>query len=1482
MKRFVINATTIIAILMAQIFTVIGVAPAYATANNALNFDGVDDYVKTAATLALGGNITYEAWVQTSSTGSWSGIVTSYSPGDPFPVMQVSIHPSGYVDAMVAKPADWYEVDSVGTVNDGQWHHVAVTYATASETFHIYIDGVDQALMVYGHSGPITDLNVNSNLVIGKNHLNGAPFNGAIDQVRAWNVVRTQAQIQANMTNTLTPEAGLMAQYHLDQGTAGSDNTGITTATDSSGNGYDGTLNNFALSGATSNWVSGFTYCDNAGVVTNNADSGAGSLRQAIADACAGGTIPFDASLSGGTIRLASTLTIDKNMTIDGSALDSQVIISGDTDGGGTADVQAFIVGLGVTATLNGLTITEGKANEGGALLNHGTVTIINSTITGNTGLGSGGALRNGSGPSWASAVMTVRNSTLMNNTGGAGGAIANGAGTVTVANSTFYNNSVSGHGGGIYNDGTVTLINNTFSNNSAGIGGGDIRSNNSNLSAVNTIFTNSLAGGSCSGTVVNTGYNIDSGVTCGFGLANGSMSNTNPLLDALAANGGPTLTMPLQAGSPAIDAGDDATCAAAPVNNLDQRGVTRPVGAHCDIGAYEGSIASLAITVLNNNDSGAGSLRQAITDIAADGTITFDSSLSGQTIRLASRLTLSKNVTIDGSALASQVSLSGDSDNSGGATSGDTLVVEVSSGVTATLKNLTITRGSNYGCGSVGGGIENSGNLTINDSNLTYNDASTGCGWDGGAIRSESASTLTVTNSTFTGNKARNGSAILTKGTTVIANSTFTGNQTFNGAGAVATAGSPSTLLANNTFSGNTAPAEYSTDVYNWGGTSTINMKNNILANAITGSNCIGPLVANVNNLIQDGTCSAALSGDPKLDALASNGGPTQTMALQADSPALGAGDDVVCADAPVNGKDQRGVTRPQGNGACDIGAYESSTNSNYTVAFDTDGGSTAPEIQSVAPGGSVTQPSDPTKTGYTFDGWYNGSTAWNFVTDTVSSSMTLTAHWVVNPYTITFNSNGGSDVAPITQDYGTSVSAPAAPTKTGYTFGGWYSDSGLTSAYTFSTMGEDITLFAKWTTNSYTVTFHGNGNTGGSMSDQTNNVTANLTSNAFTKTGYTFAGWDTSPAGTTVVYTDQQSYAFTANADLYAVWTDAAAPKVDSFAATSPINSLNIPITAFTATDNVGVTGYKITTTATPPAAGAAGWSATSPTTFAVASSGTYTLYPWAKDAAGNVSAVFGTPRSVIVDITKPIVTSFTATSPSASLSIPITAFTATDARGVTGYKITTTATPPAAGAAGWTATRPATFAVASAGTYTLYPWAKDAVGNVSAVFGTPRTVVVTSERAINGGFNTYAGVSKIPTSWANTLFAVTDGKDTINKKEGAASVKIEGAAGKTKALVQALPLSGVTGSTLTFSFWVKGTSIPVAGLCQGQVLLYNGGILQLTKTIPCTTGTYAAFQQKALTFNATSAYTKAVIRFTYSKPSGTVWFDAVSLVK
>jgi hypothetical protein len=168
-----------------------------------------------------------------------------------------------------------------------------------------------------------------------------------------------------------------------------------------------------------------------------------------------------------------------------------------------------------------------------------------------------------------------------------------------------------------------------------------------------------------------------------------------------------------------------------------------------------------------------------------------------------------------------------------------------------------------------------------------------------------------------------------------------------------------------------------------------------------------------------------------------------------------------------------------------------------------------------------------------------------------------------------------------------------------------------------------------------------------------------------------------------------------------------------------------------------------------------------------------------------------------------------------------------------------------------------------------------------NSVSLTGTGVTQV--QEQIKNGGLNTYSGTSKIPVNWTKSAtFSSSDGKDTATKKEGLASVKIAGQSGKTKTLTQTLNIGGASGDTITFTFWARGSSIPTAGICRGQVILYDGSTMKATKSVNCRTGTYASFQKKTLTFNATSAYTKIVIKFTYSKASGTIWFDLISLKK
>ena len=182
-------------------------------------------------------------------------------------------------------------------------------------------------------------------------------------------------------------------------------------------------------------------------------------------------------------------------------------------------------------------------------------------------------------------------------------------------------------------------------------------------------------------------------------------------------------------------------------------------------------------------------------------------------------------------------------------------------------------------------------------------------------------------------------------------------------------------------------------------------------------------------------------------------------------------------------------------------------------TVTFLSDGESAAPsQIRANTP---ADQPADPTKEGYTFIGWYNGESKWDFETPVtaVTADLTLTAKWQINRYTITFDTAGGSEVPSITQDYGTAITPPAAPTRTGYTFAGW--DKTIPSTMPAG----DMAITARWQVNQYTITFKPE-NGGQDIVIKQDYGTAITAPANPTKTGYTFAGWDktiptTMPAG-------------------------------------------------------------------------------------------------------------------------------------------------------------------------------------------------------------------------------------------------------------------------------------------------------------------------------------------------------------------------------
>ncbi|PLT48167.1 serine protease [Paenibacillus pasadenensis] len=207
------------------------------------------------------------------------------------------------------------------------------------------------------------------------------------------------------------------------------------------------------------------------------------------------------------------------------------------------------------------------------------------------------------------------------------------------------------------------------------------------------------------------------------------------------------------------------------------------------------------------------------------------------------------------------------------------------------------------------------------------------------------------------------------------------------------------------------------------------------------------------------------------------------------------------------------------------------------YAVSFDSHGGSAVPALD-VDHGGKVGKPSDPTRTGYTFGGWYTDAElkqAYDF-NAAVTGPLELHAKWTLNQYAVSFDSHGGSSVAKLDVDHGSKAVKPTDPTRTGYTFGGWYMDAELKQAYDFNAaVTGPLELHAKWTLNQYAVSFDSHGGSAVPTLDVDHGAKAAKPSDP-TRTGYTFGGW----------YTDaelKQAYDFnaavTSALELHAKWT-------------------------------------------------------------------------------------------------------------------------------------------------------------------------------------------------------------------------------------------------------------------------------------------------------------------------------------------------------
>lgn len=225
----------------------------WSSAQNGLDFDGIDDNVQTTyAGVLASANRTFEAWVFVSSSAPTSNLaildygLNAAGSRNTFSVSgsRQLIFISGGTNSNISTPSDVIPVNQ----------KVHVAFVLDDGIGYLYVNGIQ---MGTGSLSAVDTPAGNENVKIGERISGGSiPFHGSLDEIRIWDVARTAGEIQDNMNSELcTQQSNLQLHLKLNEGIAGGDNTGITTAADDSANDNDGTLNNFSLTGATSNWV---------------------------------------------------------------------------------------------------------------------------------------------------------------------------------------------------------------------------------------------------------------------------------------------------------------------------------------------------------------------------------------------------------------------------------------------------------------------------------------------------------------------------------------------------------------------------------------------------------------------------------------------------------------------------------------------------------------------------------------------------------------------------------------------------------------------------------------------------------------------------------------------------------------------------------------------------------------------------------------------------------------------------------------------------------------------------------------------------------------------------------------------------------------------------------------------------------------------------------------------------------------------------
>ena len=1135
------------------------------------------------------------------------------------------------------------------------------------------------------------------------------------------------------------------------------------------------------------------------------------------------------------------------------------------TDGGG-----GLVNNAGSSPLLTRVTFSANSGKVGAGMVNNvsSNPTLLNVTFSGNTASNYGGGMANlTSSPILTNVTFNGNSAT----TGGGGGVVNFSNSNPTLTNVTFANNTAIEYGGGLLNDTSTPILTNvTFSGNSGNWGGG-LTNFTSSPQIRNAIFWgNTGANGVQIAQIFN--YEVisipnitDSVIQGGCAVGNTCLNviSTEPKLGTLGNYGGFTQSYPLLYGSSAIDTGEDNVCPA-----TDQRDEMRPQRTHCDMGAYE---YSRTINYVKPAASGTGNctswgnacvLQTALNPVGSDEIwVAAGTYKPGAGTDRYATFQLHDGLAIYGGFIGTETArdqrnpvvnvsiLSGDIDNNDSqkpiiltdilnVTGNTTNSYHVVTGANnATLDGFTITAGYAKQMNNFNGVFVQQGSGMYNYSsspvlaNLTFRG---NVSLYGGGIYNE-YSHPTLTNVIFSNNNAGyDGAGIYNiYSNPTLTNVTFSNNVGYVGVG-MANYGGSSPILTNVTFNNNVGG--FGGGMFNRGGSSPTLTNVTFSGNSATERgggmsnwDSSNPTLTNVtflgNSASWGGGINNLTSSHPQIRNTIFWGNTATVDGPQIFNYNLGTAsllDGIVQGGCPAGTDCSNIISLDPQFGA--LGNY-----GGFTQTLPLLPGS--PAIHASSTNCPDTDQRDQAR-GVSCDFGAFESQGFTLAKTGGDSQSAAIGAAFTNPLTLTITANNGLE--PV--NGGLVTFTPPASGASANIIG---------SPATITNGAVSVNATASVTFGSYTVVASTN----------------NATSLDFTLTNL------------------ETSNAVTGNATLVGSTTATLNGIVNANGGSSA------SMFEYGLTDT-----YGSSLDAVPVSINGSSNTAVSAALTGLTPSTLYHFRVKAISAGGSTMGLDQTfttlgpnfpPTNILLSITsllenKPagtLVGNISATDSNAGETFTFAL------NAVNGCASTGNASFQVVGAQLKTK---AVFDFETRNSYSICLRVTDSQG---ASFNKSFTITVTNavdELSVNGGFDLYSGLSKIPSSWTAVGFGTLDGKNN-GFKTGQYAVKIANTVVKVKTLTQTLAIpTGAAGQKFTFSYWVKGTTLPVTGLCQGQVMLYSGTVLKLTQTLPCgKTGTFA-YIFKTLTFTTSTTYDKAVIKFTFSKVNSSVLYDVVSLKK